>query len=192
MNLIDRIKKQYYKTPSISFNFKFSKSLIKFEIRIDKKDSRAFEWYLERKKLGFDERELWSLSSRLFDKFHLVNPELNNDKIDYNDKQHRINIINSYKELSKSIDKYQDIMKWFYPRMKQYIEWGCPISLYLNGRKKYLSKSYKIDRNSYIIKEDCKIYTNVCLNTLNKLINKEETTYSERRELFYILDEFGW
>ncbi len=205
MNLIDKIVKKWYEIPAIIIDKSITKNSFSFGIRIVKKDSRSFQWYKERKTLGFDERELWNLSCILFEKFYLLHPEFNIDNIDYtpfmsdterkevrdtNYTNNRINDMRCYRTLFKDIYKYDELINWFYPRMKEYIENECPLSIYLEGRKKQLK--YKKDSYGFMSSKHTKIYAKKCLVTMEKIIKKETTFSHERKELFLILNQFDW
>jgi hypothetical protein len=205
MNLIDKIIKKWYEIPVIKIDKNITKDIFSFGIRIVKKDKRCFQWYQERQTLGFDERELWNLSCTLFDKFYLLHPEFDIKNLEYtafmtdserngvreiNTFDNRINDMRCYRTILKNISKYDELINWFYPRMKEYIENECPLSIYMHGKKKYLK--YKKNDSGFMDYDDTFVYAKKCLATMEKIVKKETTLPNERKELFLILNQFGW
>lgn len=104
MTLKDRIVKLWYELPRFQFKISFKKYHL---------DSRAFEWYLFRKKYGFDETELWNLGPNFFNR---LSKKYN---IDENNKS-------AYNEVFKR-EEFKEDAQWIYDRVKVYYEHNCPI-----------------------------------------------------------------
>lgn len=97
----------WYKLPKVKFIN---------PIKLSKCDSRALEWFKERRQYGFDETELWNLSGNLSSKIEKLLGLQPESIIDLNNF---IKWINSKESKNHII--------WFIMRLNKYIEWNCPL-----------------------------------------------------------------
>lgn len=113
--------KFWYSLPRFQFFFKVKKYHL---------DSRSYDWYLQRKNYGFDERILWSLSDRvdILIRLRLSLP-----------KEHHVTS-SDFKSWFLN-DEFIDDVKWFSYKVDRYIEWECPyfpiISKYVENQETY-------------------------------------------------------
>lgn len=162
MIIKDKLIKFWYSLPRFSFSLKIKKY---------KLDKREFEWYMQRKKNGFDERVLWNLSSN-FDALVRKKYELPSD-----DENFLSNEV--YNELFKR-EEFQSEAKWLYDRISFYVENNCPFSKYDNSKKRFLTE------------EENKIVFDKILLILNHKSNGGHIVDAEINYLLRYLGAFGW
>ena len=114
--MLDFLLKQYYRIPEVKFRSPFI---------FRKKDDREVQWFHERRKFGFDERELWNLSANFGE---MILKDLKDVDSQIVSKEQFIEWYN--KESS------YDILKWFYKRAIVYQEYKCP-TFYLDKKNQY-------------------------------------------------------
>ena len=157
--MINNIVKLWYKIPRYK---------LKISLRKERVDDRSFEWYLDRKKYGFDERELWNLSWDLQLKIEqALNLPKDNEHISFNQF--------SMWFLSQ---KSNNDIKWFYDRVYRYVEWKCPYSTYIEDGK-FVSRP-EID-------DILKKYVRILSSRIRNMI----LSFDEM-EFLYKYNKFGW
>lgn len=160
--LIEYIVKLWFKIPR--YQLKFS---------IDRKhvDDRSFEWYVCRKKHGFDERVLWNLSGNLDDRIRKSLGK--HERGDYECVS-----LEEFKLWFKMPSSKEDI-RWFYDRVYKYIEWECPYSVYDTAKEVFLGQTE--------IEEILVRYRRILGSKVYGMIITDEEI-----ELIYKYDRFGW
>lgn len=162
MTLKDRIVKLWYELP----RFKVSFSIKKYKL-----DSRAFEWYLFRKKYGFDERELWNLAHHLDDRI----------KVKYGyPKSDMFLTPSEYNQIFKR-EEFKDDAKWIYDRIKVYSDYDCPLLL-----PEFINKS------SEQIQEETKKIFSKMLTILKHRAEGNNLVDAEINYVIKYLKHLGW
>ncbi len=171
--MIFTIIKLFYALPVLRINMEFSKWSFKFHARIVKRDSRSFEWFLERRKYGFDERELWGLSQYFLEKLSKI---VNSDDPETISLREVVSIANN-----RNID-FVNLIKWFIDRVNLYNKWECPLSIYeKRGHIYYLYTN-----------EEAANLSSTFENVLAKYINSEPLTKEEKRICLKMFNRYGW
>lgn len=98
MKLIEKLVELWYSWPRPN---------VQFNIRWTKPDSRSVQWWKDRRKYGFDERELWNLSFLLWEKI--------SEKVGHKGNEY------DFKRLINDPTWIGEI-KWFADRVKRYSE----------------------------------------------------------------------
>ena len=115
--LINNIVRLWFKIPRYKLKIKLQK------VHVDK---RSYEWYLDRKEHGFDERVLWNLSAYLDDRIRktLELPASEMENVD----------IHQFKLWMRSSKSKEDLI-WFADRVTKYVDWECPYTIYISKGK---------------------------------------------------------
>lgn len=142
----DKIIEFYYSLRQPKIIYTSNKDSFSIQFKLLKHDSRSFEWYKDRCKYGFDERQLWNLSGTIWEKFIKLYPECDDSVLqealqnwhngfnDIKDKniilyKLRRNIVVAYNIIKTNPSKLKELAKWIYPRVLLYNKWECPISI---------------------------------------------------------------
>ena len=161
--IIEYFVKLWYKMPRYQISFSIDRKHV---------DDRSFDWYLERKKFGFDERALWNLSGNLDAKIkNFIRLPKSDECVSLEDFKFWFSFTNAR----------EDVL-WFYNRVCKYIEWECPYSIYVNGT--FLTKP----EMSVILEK----YKLVLWLKFVDLSEGSSIVKDEDIEFLYKYDRFGW
>lgn len=149
----DKVVKFYYSLRKPQFIYTSNKDSVSLQFKLNKPDSRSFEWYKERQQYGFDERNLWNLSTEIWAKFiklysicddTLLQQEKNYWYNNYNDPKDKDlidfkllrNDVKAYNIIKNNSDQLKELAKWVLIRVQVYNNWECPIGIiYKNGKE---------------------------------------------------------
>lgn len=111
--MLDWAVKLYYRIPKPKW---------RNPIRLENRDSREFEWFLERRKYGFDERAMWHLGPNFVYRIRkFLNLESSSMEIDYLIRDLTLDEFECWVEMRDA-----ETLKWMTERLALYIEWQCP------------------------------------------------------------------
>jgi len=110
MNIFNWLIKTYYKIPTMHW---------RNPISFRKRDNRNLQWFKQRRKYGFDERELWNLGGTLQEAACIF---LKIDKTVYSEFTYALSV----EQFKKWFEKDNYGVKWISDRITIYIDWNCP------------------------------------------------------------------
>lgn len=115
--LINNIVRLWFKIPRYTLKIKIQKVYV---------DKRSYEWYLDRKEHGFDERVLWNLSGYLDDRIRktLELPPSETESVSLQDFRYWIRSSKSKEDL-----------RWFADRVTKYVDWDCYYTIFVSEGK---------------------------------------------------------
>lgn len=171
--------KLFYTIPVLRIDCECTKLSFKFHARIVKRDSRSFEWYTERRKYGFDERELWGLSQYAFEKLRLLVKDVVDLKYE---SLHSDNLFRVIRILHKREPDFVNFAKWLHIRIKIYNQWECPLSVY-----EKFGKGHRLYSNVETLE-----FSKTFENSLLKYINREPLTKEEKFISLKMFRHYGW
>lgn len=176
MKVIDWVVEQYYKIPKLK---------IRFSYFIEKRDDRSFEWYLQRKELGFDETDLWDLSNRIIleaNRIYGVSRELDT----FERPKYNVSYVTIFRDmLNGNHERPLAIAKFCLPRIETYIEWDCPFTVW-----KRIPIGH--DPDACLGLEDLKPEIDRSISAVRKYIETQEIDREGIDTFLLYLKHYGW
>jgi hypothetical protein len=109
----------------IYFWFKIPRVKINLSVKKYNLDSRSFGWYLQKKRYGFCEIDMWELGANFDTKVR--------NKYNLLDSKCTFLSSSTYNELFK-LEQFEEDALWLYNRVSFYKEFKCPFTCYISGK----------------------------------------------------------
>lgn len=160
--MLKKIIKLWFSIPKIHF---------RNPVRLSKRDSREYEWFIDRRHVGFDERALWNLDYDLSVKIcKYLKKEIS--------EFCQINLSLAEFDIWFNATESTDDLNWLLQRVKAYRDWKCPL--------------FWRDINDDVLSDNKQFEILNCLINIIETKLKNKTTNEDIKYIYEYIFDLGW